>query len=149
MDKINKLSKLVFLLQKHEKSLQLKAIACKIKLDEEIKKHDLLKNCLDEYRAKLTSGSVTIQAVKYQQYQQFFQQLQNAILQQNDVVQRCKAVHQKWLKDIEMAKKKLENMNNLINKEKKVLEQALDKKEMQQATDLYNLLKNNTSPNQH
>ncbi len=141
MDKISKLSKLVFLLEKHEKSLHQKAIACKIRLDEEVRKYDLLKSCLDDYREKLKTTHLTIPAYKFQQYQTFFQQLETAIAQQKDVVARCKTVHLKWLKDIEMARKKLENMNKLIVNERVNIQSKLDKKESQIATDLYNQIK--------
>lgn len=141
MDKINKLGKLVFLLEKHEKNLHQKAIACKIRLDEEVRKHDLLKGCLDDYREKLKSTHLTIPAYKFQQYQTFFQQLETAIAQQTDVVARCKAVHLKWLKDIEMARKKLENMNTLIANERSNIQYKLDKKESQSAIDLFNLIR--------
>ncbi|MGD9591699.1 MAG: flagellar export protein FliJ [Candidatus Berkiella sp.] len=138
MDKINKLGKLVFLLEKHEKNLHQKAIQCKARLDEEQRKYDLLKGCLDDYREKLKANNLSIQSFRYQHYQTFFQQLENAILQQTDVVARTKAVHQKWLKDIEMAKKKLESMHKLIAGEKAYIQHKMDKKEMQMATDLFN-----------
>ncbi len=141
MDKINKLGKLVFLLEKHEKSLHLKAIECKQRLDEEIRKYDLLKSCLNDYRERLKANNISIQAFTFQQYQTFFQQLETAISQQKETVSRFRAVHLKWLKDIEMAKKKLENMNQLIQNEKIKIQHKIDKKETQQATDLFNQIK--------
>ncbi|MBS0288353.1 MAG: flagellar FliJ family protein [Proteobacteria bacterium] len=145
MNKGNQLSKLLFLLEKHEKTLVEKAIACKKRLDEEFRKYHLLSSCMAEYREKLNATNQSIPSFTYQQYQIFFNQLEKAIAQQQDVVNRTRAVHLKWLKDIELVKKKSENILKLIQKEKQEIALRQDKKEMQEANDLFNRTKSQNS----
>lgn len=142
MSKIDHLGKLLFLLEKHEKSLVQKAIACKKRLDEELRKYHLLSSCLLEYRDKLSRSNQCIPSFEFQQYQIFFNQLEKAVAQQKDVVSKTTQVHLKWLKDIEMVKKKMENLLKLIQKEKETIAVRLDKKETQEATDLFNRARN-------
>ncbi len=141
MDKIDHLEKLKVLVQRHEKSLMEKAAQYKKKCDDENKKFLLLKNCLDDYRANLKTSTQAIPSFKYQQYQAFFNQLEKAIHQQIEVLERVQKIHHKMLAEIELIKKKVKNLDKLITKEKNALQFRLDKLENQAATDLFNQIK--------
>ncbi len=141
MDKIGHLEKLKVLVQRHEKTLMERAAQYKKKCDEENRKLNLLKSCLDDYRSNLKTNTQPIQSFKYQQYQAFFNQLEKAIHQQIEVFERVQKIHHKMLAEIELIKKKVKNMDKLISKEKTALQFLLDKRENQTATDLFNQMK--------
>ncbi len=143
MNKINHLSKLLKLHERKEHNLILKAIACKKYLDEEMRKLTLLQSCMEEYKAKLKANDKPISAFTYHQYYAFFNQLEKAIFQQNDSVEKSKEVHKRWLNEIEVAKKKKEGIIKLINKERMFQQAKMDKRENQQATEIFNQLKYN------
>jgi flagellar biosynthesis chaperone FliJ len=141
MANLDHLNKLRFLIEKHEQNLMEKCLVCKKKLDEELRKYYLLKNCLDDYRHKLSQQGQTLASYHYQQYQDFFTHLEKAINQQTEVVDKCKNAHSKLVNEVMLVKKKLENLTQLITKEAKAIQFKLEKKENQQATDLFNQIK--------
>jgi flagellar export protein FliJ len=141
MDKTEHLEKLKMLVEKHEKKLMGHCARHRKKLDEELKKLNLLSSYLEEYRTNLQNNNSSIYAYKYQQYQVFFEKLEKAIHQQVEVVTKAKDLHLRMLKEIEFVKKKLENLNKLIDKQKKLIQFHQDKRENQEANDLFNQIK--------
>src|SRR5258707_1280925 len=101
MDKTDHLEKLKMLVEKHEKKLIAQCGRHKKKLDDEMRKFNLLSSCLEEYKANLLNKDGSIYAYKYQQYQAFFEKLEKAIHQQVEVVTKLKDLHLRMLKEIE------------------------------------------------
>lgn len=138
-DKINHLNKLRFLLEKQEMKAAEKCAQYKNKIDAESKKYWLLKNCLDDYRNKLSAHQQeSIHSFQYRQYQEFFIQLEKAIVQQSDNIEKLKAVHLRFLKEYEIIKEKIKNLNKLIQKILRQKNYQESRKEAHQATELFN-----------
>src|SRR5690242_20644809 len=122
MSKIDHLNKLLFLFENDERKIHQRCIISRKKIDDEFAKCDLLKNCLAEYRKTLLNTNQTVNAVTYQQYHQFFSQLEKAIKQQSDILMRLNENHHKLLKEYEIIKNKIKKLQKIISKETYLIE---------------------------
>lgn len=142
MSKKDSLQKVLKLLNKEASTLFKKCAQSKSKIEEENKTLGFLKTCSIEYREKLKKQSeASISSYQYQRFCRFISQLDNAINQQVQTVQRMNDSHQYLILEYQLISNKMAQLQKLIENEKKAIEYINTRKENQSATDLFNQLK--------
>jgi flagellar biosynthesis chaperone FliJ len=139
MGKIPHLKKFGYILEKQKSHLYKKCALSKKKLDEELRKFNLLDSYINEYQANINKLSEnSIHSYQYQQYQQFLQQVQKAVNQQTEVLKNQYAMHTNLVNQYEAINNKLKLLDKLITKETLKIEYQINKRENQTNTELYN-----------
>jgi flagellar biosynthesis chaperone FliJ len=141
MRDISHLHKYHFVIETQEKNLLQKIAENQKKQDQEKRKYDMLSNCLLETRNNLhATAEISIQAIAFAQYQHFINQLEKALKQQNDVLNGCKMIHDKYMvmyKEIKLKRIKLNELMDHITQENTKI---ANRKENQVNTEIYNRL---------
>lgn len=135
------LTKYRFVLETQEQKILHKISQIQKKQEQEMRKYNMLMNCLEETRSNLLSqGQVTISAVTFQQFQQFISQLEKALSQQSEVIKNIASnlnVQMLAFKDTKFKRKKLDELLDKINQNNNL---QLTRRENQENTELYNRL---------
>lgn len=135
------LNKYSFVLETQEKILLQKIAENQKKQEQEKRKFDMLDSCLQETRSNLLSkGQISIPAIAFLQYQHFINQLEKALSQQQEVLEGCKMIHDKYMlnyKDIKLKRMKLNELMDKITKDNNL---QSNRKENQANTEMFNRL---------
>ncbi len=141
MRDISHLNKYHFVIETQEKNLLQKIAENQKKQEQEKRKYDMLNNCLLETRNNLSStAEISIQAIAFAQYQHFINQLEKALKQQNDVLNSCTMIHEKYMmmyKEIKLKRMKLNELMVQITQENAKI---ANRKENQANTEIFNRL---------
>ncbi|MGE3319268.1 MAG: flagellar export protein FliJ [Candidatus Berkiella sp.] len=140
-DDLIHLKKYQFVLETQEEKILHKISEIQKKQDAEMRKYNMLKQCLVETRNNLLSqGQALISAISFQQFQNFINQLEKALAQQSEVMKAIASNLEKQMivfKEIKFKRKKLDD---LISKKNQEIHFQLARRENQENTELFNRL---------